>query len=115
MITDFSGIIWDYTFLCDKPVMYANAEMDLMPYDAWDLDHEIWQFSTLKKIGIKLEEKDFSDIKNVIQNAADSEELKSLRHKAREEAWEYIGESGKRTVDFMVKTVEGFESEKNSN
>ena len=50
MITDFSGIIWDYTFLCDKPVMYANAEMDLMPYDAYDMDHEIWQCETVKKL-----------------------------------------------------------------
>ena len=106
MITDFSGIIWDYTFLCDKPVMYANAEMDLMPYDAYDLNHEIWQFDTLKKIGIKIEEKDFSNIKEVIQNASDNPELAQLRHKARDEAWQHIGESGKLTADFMLKTVE---------
>ena len=58
MITDFSGIIWDYTFLCDKPVMYANADIDLMPYDAYNMDHEIWQFETVRKIGIKIEETD---------------------------------------------------------
>lgn len=28
MISDFSGIIYDYTFLCDKPVMYVNSDMD---------------------------------------------------------------------------------------
>lgn len=107
MITDFSGIIWDYTFLCDKPVMYANAEMDLMPYDAYDMDHEIWQFETVKKIGIKIEEKDFTNIKEVIQNASDNPELAALRHKARDEAWMHIGNAGKLTVDYMVKTVEG--------
>ena len=36
MISDFSGIIYDYTFLCDKPVMYVNADLDLRPYDAYD-------------------------------------------------------------------------------
>lgn len=106
MITDFSGIIWDYTFLCDKPVMYANAEMDLMPYDAYNIDHEIWQFKTIKEIGIKIEEKDFPRIKDIIQNASDNPELKKLRHKARDEAWMHIGNSGKLTVDYMVKTVE---------
>jgi len=106
MITDFSGIIWDYTFLCDKPVMYANAEMDLMPYDAYDIDHEIWQFETVKKIGIKIEEKDFANIKDVIQNASDNPELAKLRHKARDEAWMNIGQAGKLTVDYMIKTVE---------
>ncbi|MCR5605262.1 MAG: CDP-glycerol glycerophosphotransferase family protein, partial [Treponema sp.] len=106
MITDFSGIIWDYTFLCDKPVMYANAEMDLMPYDAYDINHEIWQFKTIKEIGIKIEEKDFQNIKQVIENASDNPKLKELRHKARDEAWMHIGEAGKLTADYMISTVE---------
>lgn len=106
MITDFSGIIWDYTFLCDKPVMYANAEMELGPYDAYDMDHEIWQFSTVKKIGIKIEEKDFANIKDVIEKASDSPELAAARKKARDEAWMYVGEAGKRTADYMIKVME---------
>nr|WP_147613683.1 CDP-glycerol glycerophosphotransferase family protein [Treponema pectinovorum] len=106
MITDFSGIIWDYSFLCDKPVMYANAEMDLAPYDAYDIDHEIWQFETVKKIGIKVEEKDFSNIKDIIHNASDSPQLSEERKKAKAQAWMYIGEAGKRTADFMIKTME---------
>nr|WP_147635213.1 CDP-glycerol glycerophosphotransferase family protein [Treponema pectinovorum] len=106
MITDFSGIIWDYTFLCDKPVMYANAEMDLAPYDAYDINHEIWQFETVKKIGIKVEEKDFANIKDIIQNASDSPQLSEERKKAKAQAWMYIGEAGKRTADFMIKTME---------
>lgn len=114
MITDFSGIIWDYTFLCDKPVMYANAEMELGPYDAYDMDHEIWQFATVKKIGIKIEEKDFPNIKNVIQNASDSPELAAARHKARDEAWMHIGEAGKRTADFMISTMEKLEKHENA-
>ena len=109
MITDFSGIIWDYTFLCDKPVMYANAEMELGPYDAYDMDHEIWQFSTVKKIGIKIEEKDFENIKSVIENASDSPKLAEARHIARDEAWMHIGEAGKLTADWMIKKLEELE------
>ena len=106
MISDFSAIIWDYTFLCDKPVMYASAEMELGPYDAYNMDHEIWQFETVRKIGIKLEEKDFPNIKQIIKDANDNPKLAELRHKARNEAWMYIGESAKRTVDYMFKVME---------
>jgi len=112
MITDFSGIIWDYTFLCDKPVMYANAEMELGPYDAYDMDHEIWQFSTVKKIGIKIEEKDFENIKTVIETASDSPELAKARKQARDEAWMHIEESGKLTADYMINTLEKIEKQK---
>lgn len=105
MISDFSGIIFDYTFLCDKPVMYVNTDMDLRPYDAYDLNHELWQFEILKKMGIKLEENQFDDIKNVIKNASDSPELAAARKIAKETAWMHIGESGKNIADFMISKV----------
>lgn len=104
MISDFSGIIYDYTFLCDKPVMYVNADLDLRPYDAFDLDggKEIWQFSTLKKMGIELKEEQFNNIKDVIQSASDSKELAELRHCAKQEAWMFEGSAGKNITDFMI-------------
>ncbi|MCI7546049.1 MAG: CDP-glycerol glycerophosphotransferase family protein [Treponema porcinum] len=103
MISDFSGIIFDYTFLCDKPVMYVSADMDLMPYDAYDLDKQLWQFAVLEKMGIKLDEKDFDNIKEVIQNASDSPELAAQRKIAKETAWMHIGEAGKRIADYMIQ------------
>lgn len=105
MISDFSGIIYDYTFLCDKPVMYVNAQLDLMPYDAYDLPENgkhIWQFDTLSKIGIELKEEQFNNIKEVIQSASDSKELEELRHQAKAQAWMNEGAAGKAVVDFMI-------------
>ena len=109
MISDFSSIIYDYTFLCDKPVMYVNADLDLRMYDASEVYNEdgsskkIWQFETIEKIGIELKEEQFTNIKEIIQNAGDSTELAEARKKAKAEAWMYIGEAGKNTVDFMIK------------
>uniref|UniRef100_UPI00298E6780 CDP-glycerol glycerophosphotransferase family protein n=1 Tax=Treponema sp. TaxID=166 RepID=UPI00298E6780 len=107
MISDFSGIIFDYTFLCDKPVMYVSDKIDLRPYDAYDLgDKKLWQYESLEKFGKKLDEKDFADIKEVIKNMSDSRELADARAKAKAEAWMHIGEAGKRIVDFMVQTMD---------
>ncbi len=110
MISDFSGIIYDYTFLCDKPVMYVNAEMDLMPYDAYDVPgQKPWQVNAVKEFGIELKEEQFANIKEVIQSASDSKELAELRAKAKAMAWEHIGEAGKRTLDFMIETMDNIE------
>lgn len=107
MISDFSGIIFDYTFLCDKPVMYVNAGMDLRPYDAYDLDgKELWQYSVLRKFGTELKEEQFANIKEVIQSVSDSRELEEARHAAKAEAWMHEGEAGKNIADFMVSKVE---------
>ncbi len=115
MISDFSGIIYDYTFLCDKPIMYVNAELDLMPYDAYDLPDNgknIWQFEVLKKIGIELKEEQFEGIKEIIQKASDSKELASARNRAKDEAWMNRGQSAKLTVDFMVEKHQNKEGTK---
>jgi CDP-glycerol glycerophosphotransferase (TagB/SpsB family) len=106
MISDFSGIIFDYCFLFNKPVMYVKQGFDLRPYDADDLGEDavekIWQFETLKEIGIELKEDDFPNIGDILKNAVDSYELCHGREKAKETAWQYQGEAGKRIADFMI-------------
>lgn len=108
MISDFSGIIFDYMFLCDRTFLYVNDDFDLRPYDAYDIIEEdenarIWQFETLKKCGRKLSENDFADIKAVLTEMSDSEELKNNRRMAKETAWMYQGESAGRIADFLIE------------
>jgi hypothetical protein len=109
MISDFSGIIFDYTFLFDKPVMYVKQGFDPRLYDADDLGEDavknLWQFKVLKEIGIQLKEEDFASIGDIIKNASDSGELRQARLKAKDTAWQYRGEAGKRTFDFMTELV----------
>lgn len=112
MISDFSGIIYDYLFLCDRPVMYAASEMSLDIYDAWYIPQKLWQFRVVEECGIKIEEKDFSRIKDVILAASDSQELEDARHKAKAEGWQYIGEAGKRAADYMMSVVEKLNKQK---
>ena len=107
MISDFSGIIFDYMFLREKPVLYVNQDFDLRPYDADDIEHELWQFKTIKEAGIELREEHFPRITEIIKNAGDSETLANIRKKARETAWQYPGEAGKRVFDFLTEVVNG--------
>ncbi len=109
MISDFSSIIYDYTFLCDKPVMYVNAALDLRMYDASEVYNpdgsvkKAWQFETIEKIGIELKEEQFAKIKQVIQEASDSPALAAARKAAKEQAWMHIGSAAKNIADFMIK------------
>jgi hypothetical protein len=106
MISDFSGIIFDYMFLFDKPVMYVKGGMDLRPYDAGDLGEagELWQFRMLREAGVELGE-DFDTICETIKRAADNPELKAARRRAKEDAWQYPGQAGERTADFILSAA----------
>jgi hypothetical protein len=111
MISDFSGIIYDYIFLFDKPVFYVKQGFDLRPYDADDLgdkaSEELWQFKTLKEIGLELREDSFDTLAARIKEAAESFELRASRQAAKDQAWQHRGEAGKRIVDFMMETSKG--------
>ncbi|MCH3919266.1 MAG: CDP-glycerol glycerophosphotransferase family protein [Sphaerochaeta sp.] len=102
MISDFSGIIFDYTFLYDKPVMYVAQDFDKRPYDAGDVKDEMWQFEAVRRFGIEVKPSDFPHIKDVIQHASDRVELRNARHAAKQEAWMYPGEAANRVVDYLV-------------
>jgi CDP-glycerol glycerophosphotransferase (TagB/SpsB family) len=105
MITDFSGIIFDYIFLRDKPVLYVNQRFDFRPYDAYFVGGKTWQFSAMEEFGIELREEFFETIGDVIRSASDSPALKAARRRARDTAWQYRGEAGKRAADYMISVV----------
>jgi hypothetical protein len=106
MISDFSGIIFDFVFLFNKPVIYANSSFNLEKYDASDLDHIPWRFEVVKKFGIELMKTELENIVAIIQKAKDNEISAAARMEAKKTAWQYIGESGIRAVDYLVEKRE---------
>ena len=106
MITDFSGIIFDFTYIFDKPLIYADTSMDTAPYDAAWIDEELWRLHILPELGKKLEESDFDNIKEVIDSVSDSEEYKVGRKKYSDMSWQCKGDGAKNTVDYLVKKYE---------
>ena len=102
MITDFSGVIFDYALVFGKPVIYAKpAVFNKDPYDAWWLDHELWTFSVLPKLGVELDEKDFPRIGELVAQTVASPALKDGIEEARKEAWAHVGESAVRVMDYI--------------
>ena len=111
LITDFSGVIFDYSLIFDKPIIYADTSYDSSPYDSAWLDEELWRFKVLPDLGVKLEQKDFNNIKSIIENLIRDESFQKGREKIRNEAWMFRNESAKRTVDWLVHKHAELESE----
>ena len=106
MITDFSGVMFDYALIFDRPFIYADIEFDKSVYDAAWLDEDMWTLRILPEIGIPLREEDFDNIKDVIDNAVNDTSLAVGRDKARAETWANPGEAAVRTVDYLVRKHE---------
>ncbi|MCR5671124.1 MAG: CDP-glycerol glycerophosphotransferase family protein [Butyrivibrio sp.] len=107
LITDFSGIIFDYTLVFDGPVIYTDTEMDLSPYDAcWVDDSASWKNKTLPSIARKITTDDIPDIKSIIDEVTADEAMSAGREKARQEAWMHQGESASITADYLIAKLE---------
>ena len=114
MITDFSGVMFDYALIFDRPFIYADIEFDKSPYDAAWLEEDMWTLRILPSIGIPLKEEDFDNIKEVIDKTVNDQSLAAGRDKARLETWANPGEAAKRTVDYLMSKAEEIESNSNS-
>ncbi len=115
MITDFSSVIFDYALIFDKPVLYADTSFDLSPYDAWWLDRAgLYDFDAHKRLGQKLQEEDFDNIKAVIDRLISEDPLKAGREEVRKERWVMQGEAAERTVDYLVQKSDELDKRESS-
>ena len=112
MVSDFSGVIFDYALVFEKPVIYVDTNFDSAPYDAAWLDDKLWVFKVLSKLGCELKESDFPKIKEVMDTLINSEELRLSRTEVIAESWNNIGESAKFTADYLINKQKELNSEK---
>ncbi|MDR2028335.1 MAG: CDP-glycerol glycerophosphotransferase family protein [Treponema sp.] len=101
LISDFSGVIFDYVFLFGRPVLYPRFDFDVRPYDASDFSGECWTLKTIRAIGTPMDENSFSHIGAQLDAALRSGEKRDSIAKIREEAYRHPGEAGRRVVDVL--------------
>lgn len=106
MISDFSSVIFDFCFLFGRPVFYAVQNFNMEIYDAGELDSEPWKFQILKEIAIEIKEEDFINLAARLKESTKDVKLLEAVQKAKAIAWQHIGESGVRCVDFLQGKLE---------
>ena len=103
MISDFSGVIFDYSLVFDRPIIYTEATYDDDALDSAWLDEPLWKFTAYTQLGLPLAEKDFPRIKEVIDQTLADEDIQAGIARAKDEAWAHRGESARVTVDYLVR------------
>lgn len=106
MISDFSNVMYDFTLVFGKPIIYANSKYDKSVYDAYFLDGDPWGIQVLPTIGLPLEESQFDNIGEVIENCVNNNVYKEGRENARKETWAYVGEAAPRVADYLINKYE---------
>jgi len=102
LISDFSGVIFDFALVYDKPVIYTNPQFDISQYDAWWLDTPIWTFTALPRLGIELTNANLPELKSLIDTCLSDSKFITGRENVKNEVWEYFGEGTEKTVEYLI-------------
>ena len=103
MISDFSSVIFDFVCLEGKPVLTLDFAFDPAGYDLSDIDMEhFYTFEALKRIGGKLEERDFTNIASVITQILESNKSQEAQ-KCKKELWQYPHCAGLKAAQEILK------------
>ena len=106
LISDFSGIIYDYAFIFEKPVIYTGASLDLSKTDhAW-VDEPIWVYDLLPQLGVELKEENFSSVGSIIDRLSGTGKYVESIRTARDVFWQSRGHAAEAVVDYLISKNE---------
>jgi CDP-glycerol glycerophosphotransferase (TagB/SpsB family) len=103
LISDFSGVMFEFAMLFDKPIIYTDTKFDPAPYDADWIDETPWTFAILPSLGLELNDDNAGDIKALIDKCIEDPSFTEGRAKARSDIWANIGRSAELSADFIIK------------
>ena len=103
LISDFSGVIFDFSLVYDKPVIYTDPKFDVSVYDAWWLNKPLWTASALPRIGRQLTEENMENLKELMDSCLEDTQYAQGRKEVKAETWAWCGEGAKRTADYLLE------------
>ena len=102
LISDFSGVIFDFSLIFDKPIIYTDPRFDVSVYDAWWLKKELWTQSALPRLGRQLTRENMENLKELIDSCIEDPRYAESRRGVKEETWAYAGEGAARVADYLI-------------
>ena len=114
MISDFSGVIFDFLLVFDKPILYANAGFSKDLYDWWWLEEDPWTFKVLPELGKEINDDYKGNLKTMIDECLNDPKYELARQNARKETWENIGNAASSVCDYLEQKLKELSSEDDS-
>jgi len=109
MISDFSGIVFDFIFLFQKTVITFKAQYDRKGKDSMDYDRDPWNIRTLDVIGKTCEEKDLQNITEIVDELVTSKIDEKMIGSLRIDMDCAPGKAGENCADIIVDTLKKME------
>ena len=106
MITDWSGIAYEYSFTTLKPTLFINTPMKVMNPDYKEIDVEPFDITIRDKVGISVDVDKIDTLSEVVQKLlSDTEYTPEAMKKIREEYLYNVGKSGEVGAKYIIRKL----------
>ena len=111
LISDFSGVIFDFSLVYDKPVIYTNPRIDVSVYDAWWIGKPLWTASALPRIGQELTQENINNLNDLIDSCLSDPRFAEGRRAVKEETWANFGRGAEAAANYLAAKLESLQNE----
>jgi hypothetical protein len=105
LISDISGIVFDYCFLTEKPVITLDFKPEKRGFEASDLPYEPWELRILDLLGRKIGEADLDRLPEIIAEEVGHPSRRTQIRALRDEFVVNFGCAAPRVVDELLEVL----------
>lgn len=107
LLSERSGIIFDFAFVFEKPVITYEAEVVLKGTDGNDIPWPAWELDILSKIGVTVSQKQLTNIGEIIDRCRNNQAqyINNIRQ-LRDEYLYHFGKSGEQAAKTLMDISE---------
>lgn len=102
MVSDLSGIVFDFVFLFEKPAITLKYSVNKIGHDAADLPWELWELTVLDIIGTRIEECELERLPTVIEQELGKSDRREKIRQLRDESVANFGCAAKDAVNELM-------------
>ena len=102
LISDFSGVLFEFSLVYDRPVLFANTNFDSSPYDAWWLEKEPWTFGAMARLGAEIKEENLEQLPEILDDCINNPKFSKNRRAVREEIWVNYRHGAEVVADYFI-------------
>ncbi|MBR4683434.1 MAG: CDP-glycerol glycerophosphotransferase family protein [Spirochaetia bacterium] len=107
MVTDISGVIFDYAFLFEKPIFLVNAEYNLGGYDVIDIDGDrVWDLDKSREITRIIKPEEIRGLASIVRSEiGNADAYRDKIRKIKDEEIYNFGHAGEIAATQLVEML----------
>ncbi|MBO7048771.1 MAG: CDP-glycerol glycerophosphotransferase family protein [Spirochaetia bacterium] len=107
MVTDISGVIFDYAFLFERPIFLVNAEYNLGGYDVIDIDGgRVWDLDKSREITHIIKPEEIETLASIVKSEiGNADAYRDKIRKIKDEEIYNFGHAGEAAAKQLVEML----------